>query len=481
MGSPLPQVQFRAGSSVDGAPPTLLQLLTTAAEGGQATYDFFSTDAQARAELARLAAQGDSAWTLHPDAADLGHDFLTAGQPAYVATGSSGQLIVQSQLSPDVMQADSTDYKEAGVATMWMVTSQGPVEVFVSYVEKLGPGVTAAALGPALLTLLGAFKSYVASFFSNVSTAAEGGATDAATVASDAAEGAAEEAAVDGEIIADEVAVSVSFGPLAIVGLAVAAISIVLMILAFGFAKTMTAWIRLFNATSLDLQLSLAYQYNLTVRQQPAGPTVPAIGAPPAPPGITPLDKVVYWAEYLLQNDNTLGGLGLVLQAAPAGAFPGFSVAIEIPSIGANGLTAAFDGTLDAAAYFNGQTIAQDPHIVALQQQIKAVQAEIQAVDAEVAVLHATADAFAALAGSGQGALQALSEVTSSWDGMAGDIDEIATDIATASQDLPAQQVQDAAARIGDVAAVWGDLVAAMTILSGVQVMVSPSIEPIPA
>jgi hypothetical protein len=41
--------------------------------------------------------------------------------------------------------------------------------------------------------------------------------------------------------------------------------------------------------------------------------------------------------------------------------------------------------------------------------------------------------------------------------------------------------VQDAAARIGDVAAVWADLVAAMTILSGVQVMVSPSIEPIPA
>jgi hypothetical protein len=64
---------------------------------------------------------------------------------------------------------------------------------------------------------------------------------------------------------------------------------------------------------------------------------------------------------------------------------------------------------------------------------------------------------------------------------MAGDIDEIATDIATASQDLPAQQVQDAAARIGDVAAVWADLVTAMTILSGVQVMVSPSIEPIPA
>ena len=45
-----------------------------------------------------------------------------------------------------MLQSDTTDYKEAGIATMWMVTDQTPMDVFITTVEKLGPGVAATAL-----------------------------------------------------------------------------------------------------------------------------------------------------------------------------------------------------------------------------------------------------------------------------------------------------------------------------------------------
>ena len=140
MSDDLPQVKLRAANSVSGAPddPTLLQLLRVAAGGGQATYDFFSSEARARKELAELVAKGEQSWRLVDDAGQLNLGFLTPGQPAYVASGQYGSLILQTQLSPEVLQSDTTDYKEAGIATMWMVTDQTPVDVFITSVEKLG-------------------------------------------------------------------------------------------------------------------------------------------------------------------------------------------------------------------------------------------------------------------------------------------------------------------------------------------------------
>lgn len=351
----LPKVSLRAGNSISGAPstPSLIRLIQTAAGGGQATLDFFSSEAAARKELADLAAQGDAVWTLHDDAAELGLDFLTSGQPAYVANGPTSRLILQTELSPDVLQADAPDYKEAGIATMWMVTSEGPVDVFISTVEKLGPGVTGAALAPAVLTLLGALRTFVTSFFSQVANSAGAAAGEAEAIATEAAETAAAEAEVDGEIIAEEVALSVEFGPLAIVGLVVAAISIVLMILAFGLSKTMTAWIRVFNASPHPLQLSLAYNYNLAVKQQPSNGLLPPPGTAPAPPGVTPTCSVIYRADYLLQNDNSWEGLGAVVQAPPTAGCPGMTFAIDIPSVGANSLAVTPDGAVDPSSYYD--------------------------------------------------------------------------------------------------------------------------------
>ena len=356
MSDDLPQVKLRAATSVSGAPddPSLLQLLRVAAGGGQATYDFFSSEAQARKELAELVAKGEQSWRMVDDASTLNLGFLTPGQPAYVAYGQYGSLILQTQLSPDVMQSDTTDYKEAGIATMWMVTDQTPIDVFITTVEKLGPGVAAAALGPALLTLLGALKTFVTSFFSNVTEAAGEGAGEAAeTIASDAAEAAAEDAAIEGEVVADELALSIEFGPLAIAGIAVAGLIIVLLILTFGLAKTMTAWIRVFNASQWPLQLRFAYNDNVLIRQQPQDGLLPPPGPAPAPPGVKPACSVIYRADYLLQNDSTWKGFATVVQSPPGNGTAGLSFAIDIPAAGPNSLAIIPQGGGDPEGFYN--------------------------------------------------------------------------------------------------------------------------------
>jgi hypothetical protein len=331
-----------------------MDLLQAASSGGQATYDFYSGEAQARQELAQLVAKGDQAWTLHQTAAELGYSFLANDHPAYVATGTKGQLILQTQLSTQVLQSDCPDYKEAGIATMYVVHGNTPVDVFTTTVEKVGPGVVAAALAPALATLLGALKTFVTTFFTEVSEAAAAGtsAADAATVAGAAAETAAESAAVDGEIVADELALSIEFGPLAIVGLVVAALTIVFLVLSFGLAKTMTAWIRVYNASTQTFQLGIAYTYNLSVVQQPKDGVLPPPGTPSAPPGVQPTSEVVYHADYVLQNVNSWKGLALVLQAPPTDQTQGFSLLIDIPDAGENSVQVTADGALSAANFF---------------------------------------------------------------------------------------------------------------------------------
>ena len=353
--SDLPQISLRAAASISGSPqnPTLVQLLQTASRGGDATFDFFSGEARARKQLADLAAQGPGVFTLVDDAGSLGLPYLGAGMPAYVATSPTGRLILQTQLSAEVMQADSSDYAEAGIATMWMVTDEGPIDVFTSTVEKLGPGVAGAALMPAMMSVLGALRTFITTFFSQVSAAAEAGGGDAATVAGDAAEAAADEAAVDGEVVADELVLSVEFGPLAVVGLAVAALSIVLMILAFGLSKTMTAWIRIFNLTPQPMQLRIAHNYNLKIRQQPTDGLLPPPGPPPAPPGVTPVTNVIFRADYVLQNDNTWDGLGVVIQAPQQGPAPGLTFMIDIPSAGDNSMAVVPSGAVDPNEFYD--------------------------------------------------------------------------------------------------------------------------------
>jgi hypothetical protein len=127
----------------------------------------------------------------------------------------------------------------------------------------------------------------------------------------------------------------------------------VFLILSFGLSKTMTAWIRVFNASPYPLQLNLAYNYNLSVQLQPSDGLLPPPGVPPAPPGVQPTSAVIYRADYVVQNSDTWEGLGLVIQAPPTTDCSGLTFAIDIPSVGDNSLAAVNDGTVNASDYYS--------------------------------------------------------------------------------------------------------------------------------
>ncbi|MGK7877159.1 MAG: hypothetical protein AB4426_28850 [Xenococcaceae cyanobacterium] len=355
MSNDKPKVQFRASQITHAAPKSLkfLDYLQLALEGGNPTFDFFSGDFGALQELAQIMAkQGDAAWTQVDKASSLKYDFLDPDKPAAYVKGTKGTMVLQFHASEEVLGQHTTNYKQAGIATTYLVTDQGPVDVIISYIEKLGPPIGGAAIAPAILTILGAFKNFFQSFISRAFNAASEGATEAEAIGEEAAEEAAEDAAVEGEVIADELVLSISFGPLAIAGIVVAAIILVVSAILFFLAKTMTCFAKVYNFTDQQVTLNICYQHDLEIKEKPKTGILPPVGIPPAPPGVTALDKVIYRADYILLNSNDLKGLGVVIQAPgntqnnPAD-FPGLTAMIDIPAVGDNSLYVNLDGNMN--------------------------------------------------------------------------------------------------------------------------------------
>ncbi|MDH5756129.1 MAG: hypothetical protein OEZ55_05630 [Nitrospinota bacterium] len=360
MTSSAKKVSFRASQTSNGSPKTekFVEYLQAALEGGSATFDFFSGDMQAlQAVAANVHQNGNAAWTQEEKGSALGYDFLDPDLPIAYTRVDKGTMVTQFHPSASAMGEETSDFKEAGVATTYLVTDRGPVDVIITYIEKLGPAVAGAALSPAIFAILTAVKNFVQQFITRAFSAASEGAADAEAVADTAAEGAAEEAAVDGEIIGDELALSVEFGPLAIAGIAVAAITLVVLAILFFLSKTMTCFIRFYNFTDAQYTLKLCYQYDLKVQQEPSTGVMPPTGTPPAPPGVKALDQVIYRADYTLLNSDDLQGLGLVISAdgdpTNPTAFPGLTVMLDIPSVGDNSMYIELEGSTDCQGVFD--------------------------------------------------------------------------------------------------------------------------------
>jgi hypothetical protein len=350
MANSLPQVQFRAGQTFNGAPnrPQFVQYMEAALQGGELTHDFFSGNMAALHDVAQqIANNGDGAWRQADQPSSLGYDFLDPNTPVHYVKAGKATLVLQVLADSAILGQETTDFKQAGIATTYLVTDQGVVDVIVNWVEKLGPAVAGVAIQPAVLTLLGAFKTFLQSYLSRAYSAIAEGATDSAEVSEEAAAGAAEDAAVDGEVVADEVALSLTFSPLAVVGIAVAAIATILSIILFFLAKTMYCIVKIYNFTDQTLTLALCYEYDLVAKEVPVSGGMPPVGIPPAPPGIKPLDSVIYRADYLFQNDSSVKGLGVVMHGDGSGDFPGMTSVIDIPAVGNNSLYVDLQDTED--------------------------------------------------------------------------------------------------------------------------------------
>jgi hypothetical protein len=315
--------------------------------GGGITYEFFAGNMGALQDVAQFIANGgDSVWKKVDEASSLGLDFLVPDQPAYYVQASKGQIVVQVQASHDVLQQDTQDYKEAGIATTYLVTNQGAVDVMINYIEKLGPPIAAATLAPTILTILGAFKTFVQTFLTRAYSAASSGATDAEVIGEEAAAEAAEEAAVDGEIVADEIALSLTFSPLAIAGIIIATIALVITIILFFLSKTMTCIVKFYNLSDQSFTLGICYADNLSLIKAPRTGILQPVGVPPAPPGVKALDEVIYRADYIFQNDTSVEGVEAVFQGYGDNGL-GFTFVIDVPAAGSNSLSVGLNPSSD--------------------------------------------------------------------------------------------------------------------------------------
>jgi hypothetical protein len=350
MANSLPQVQFQATNTLNGSPDqtSFVQELHAALQGGTAVYDFFSGDMSALNDVVQqITTNGDSAWQLASQGSSLGYDFLDPNAPVHYVTGGKGTLLVQVLVDPTVLGEETTEYKQAGIATTFLVTSQGLVSIIVNDIEKVGAAIASIAIAPAVLTILGAFKNFLLSYLTRAYNAITGGATDSAAVSTEAAEGAAEDAAVDGEVVGDEFVLSLSFSSVAVAGIAVAAVVAVIVLILLFLSKTMYCLIKFYNYTNQTLSLAMCYENDLLAKVVPQTGTVPPIGTAPAPPGVRPLDSVIYRADYQFQNDISISGLGVIIHGDGSGDFPGMTMVIDIPSVGDNSLYVDLNDTED--------------------------------------------------------------------------------------------------------------------------------------
>jgi hypothetical protein len=353
MANSLPQVQFRATNTLNGSPDqtSFVQELHAALQGGTAVYNFFSGDMSALNDVVQqITTNGDSAWKLASQGSSLGYDFLDPNAPVHYVTGSKGTLLVQVLVDPNVLGEETTEYKQAGIATTYLVTSQGLISIIVNDVEKVGAAIASIAIAPAVLTILGAFKNFLLSYLTRAYNLVTSGATDSAAVSTDAAEGAAEDAAVEGEVVGEEGAefvLSLSFSSVAVAGIAIAAVVAVIVLILLFLSKTMYCLVKFYNYTNQTLSLAMCYEYDLVAKVVPQTGTVPPIGTAPAPPGVKPLDSVIYRADYQFQNDISISGLGVIIHGDGSGDFPGMTVVIDIPSVGDNSLYVDLKDTED--------------------------------------------------------------------------------------------------------------------------------------
>ena len=347
--SSLPQVQFQATNTLNGSPDQsgFVQELHAALQGGTAVYDFFSGDMSALSDVVQqITTNGDSAWQLASQGSSLPYDFLDPNAPVHYVQSGKGTLLVQVLVDPNVLGEATTEYKQAGIATTFLVTSQGLISIIVNDVEKIGAAIASTFIAPAVLTILKAFKNFLLSYMTRASNAIAGGATDSTAVSTEAAEGAAEDAAVD-EVVGDEFVLSLSFSSVAVAGIAVAAVVAVIVLILLFLAKTMSCLIKFYNYTNQTLSLAMCYEYDLVAKVVPQTGTMPPIGTAPAPPGVKPLDSVIYRADYQFQNDISVAGLGVIIHGDGSGDFPGMTVVIDIPSVGDNSLYVDLNNTED--------------------------------------------------------------------------------------------------------------------------------------
>jgi hypothetical protein len=350
------QVKIQPRAGVNSAAPTtpnFVQLLETALAGGDPVYDFFAGHFQALQGLYQtIATGGDDVWL-------DGVDNETNMPVKYVAQGNNFLSVSTSFTDTQPMKdgtGDKATYKPVGVSYVTLTTDQGTSQMILNEVHYAGLGLgglmTAPVLGKFALSIVKSVATWIKNLAVKIwqRVTGGGGAEDPEaaeeTVESDAAD-AADEAGEAGVEVASgifaDVAITVAQGVFFVVGIGVLAVVFILQLL----SKQISAHMRFYNLTATDIEFGICKVDDHT--EMSGGPatvgetaSVSKVSKATAPPWVTGSDTGIYYADADFLNSNVLYGVGYVLTASQAGDFPGFKIAVEIPSTMPNSLYAAF-------------------------------------------------------------------------------------------------------------------------------------------
>lgn len=324
--------------------------LAGALQGGQGTADYFANQNQIAKFASWVNAKGKDAWTLGTD---------DHGSPTYVADDGAGTTMVLATVPatdaingaapPTGFPWDGQNYNVAGTITGTLSYNQQQlwtVEVPVGLAEAIPITVLANYAWAGLVQpLLTGFWNGVVSCFS--------GAAEASTLAEagEAAAVAATDAAVEA-VVVEGVAVSMTAGVGALVGLAVliALPFVIDVILHPSFQNLMV-----YNLTPFDMTWSLAFVNEGTMTMAPIigkddtdfDYDIPAMGSM-APPGLQPVD-IAREASFSFASESLVRGLGYVMSLTltdptkngqQVGTVLGM---IDVPWSGSNSLAVAID------------------------------------------------------------------------------------------------------------------------------------------
>lgn len=333
-----------------------------AGQGGDAVFAFFKSDLSALHGLyTTIATGGDSVWIEGTD--------KDKGTPTwYVAYADSVFLTIGAVFSDEGIAAletgtgDTNSFEAIGFSYVTL-TTEGNTDtpqvrqIMSMTIEYAGNAVSNIRLGDGLKNtiekLVGQTKEFVSSFIELV--VAEEATDDlaAANSAVNSSAGEASEAAkAEGEHIViseeEEIIADVEFSLAETVGLVLSLGEFVVGLILTLLSKRMTCYVRFFNATTHDIDLTLCFLSKGTASALsaiiPNDPiTIPAISPAWTPEWIIGSNPIHYM-EWAFVNTDALEGIGCVFKAEPTtDGFPGLNALMDIPNVGQNALYVRFD------------------------------------------------------------------------------------------------------------------------------------------
>ena len=337
-------------------------------QGGDAVLQVFERDLQALQALRRAAAVPADLWLSGTDEqtglpvryVEVGNDFLAIGlivPPEYRAKLIAGSGSIDNYVTVGFYYVTLTVGSGQDPADPQQVT-----QVMTGTVDYAGDGLATfsgdTAFGELMELIVGKSTDFVAATVGQL-LEVEAGDLEAAGGKVDNAVSKSASRAGGIEMVADETGVETAFQfaieastaaetVLQLVGLAL------LLPLAL-LAKQLTGYVRVYNATPLEIDTSLAW---VAEGNQAAGAEVAtAVALPPhgrtwTPPSIIGAQATPY-LNWVVGNTDVDSEAGYVLKLSAVDDFPGADIMVAIPNHGADSLAVSFGEDDEAEDFWN--------------------------------------------------------------------------------------------------------------------------------